>query len=173
MRALRVDLTGQKFGRLRVRSLIRRDRLGNAIWKCVCICGEFTSVRVSSLRSRHTKSCGCLRREGAAKQGNKAHLRITHGCSRRSGISPEYRSWTAMLQRCSNRSHQAWKYYGGLGVKVCKRWRKFENFLADMGPRPKGTSIHRRGDEGNYVPGNCRWATRKEHAADRRRKAEG
>lgn len=168
MRALRVNLTGQDFGRLRVLSIIRRDVGGNAIWKCVCICGEFTFVRVSSLKGGHTKSCGCLRRERAFEQGSQAHLRIKHGHARRSGWSREYRCWVHMIERCTNKNAENWKYYGGRGIKVCKQWLKFENFLADMGSRPAGTSIGRFRDKGDYKPGNCKWMTPKEHGANHR-----
>lgn len=74
----------------------------------------------------------------------------------------------SMLQRCENRNHEQHKDYGGRGIKVCRRWLKFENFYTDMGPRPEGRTLDRKDNDGNYEPGNCRWATWKQQAANRR-----
>jgi hypothetical protein len=74
--------------------------------------------------------------------------------------TPEYMAWKAMLHRCENAKHPQYEYYGGRGIKVCEQWHKFENFLADMGTRPSPKlSIDRVNNDGNYEPGNCRWAT--------------
>lgn len=88
----------------------------------------------------------------------------THGMTK----TPTYQSWQAMLKRCTNPNHIFYKYYGGIGIKVCERWRKFENFLADMGERPADRSLDRINNDGNYEPGNCRWATRKEQGRNTR-----
>jgi hypothetical protein len=83
--------------------------------------------------------------------------------------SPTYLSWANMIQRCTNPKQKAYKYYGGRGIKVCKRWRDFRHFLADMGVRPEGMSLDRWPNKnGNYKPGNCRWATQTEQIANRR-----
>jgi len=80
-----------------------------------------------------------------------------------------YDTWSNMLQRCLNQKHHKYSIYGARGITVCVRWRRFENFLSDMGERPSGTSIDRINNDGNYEPGNCRWATPKEQRANQRR----
>lgn len=82
--------------------------------------------------------------------------------------TPEYRSWAAMKSRCSNPNDHTWHDYGRVGIRVCDRWQKFENFFADMGPRPPGTSLDRIDNARGYDPGNCRWATNKQQSENRR-----
>lgn len=96
-----------------------------------------------------------------AGSNNPAH---THGHTT-GGFSSAYHSWASMMQRCTNPKRRSYKHYGGRGITVCLRWRTFENFLADMGDRPDGKTIDRWPDkDGNYEPGNCRWATNSEQA---------
>lgn len=82
--------------------------------------------------------------------------------------TPTYSSWADMVQRCTNPKRKRYADYGGRGIQVCDRWRKFENFLADMGPRPEGMELDRIENDGNYEPGNCRWSTPTTQSNNRR-----
>lgn len=94
-------------------------------------------------------------------------LASNHGHCVGGKSSPTYRSWTHMKNRCFSTKHHAYHRYGGRGITVCGMWLKFEPFLEDMGVRPKGMSIDRRDNDGNYEPGNCKWSTPAEQASNR------
>ena len=153
----RSDLVGRRYGRL-----IVIEYAGKRRWRCQCDCDTFKNIRGDNLRLGLTKSCGCLWQEVTSQFGQRT---TTHGYSH----TRVYKAWFGMLQRCENPNNAKYKDYGARGIKVCKRWHKFENFLADMGKRPKGMSIDRwPNNDGDYEPNNCRWATRSQQQFNRR-----
>lgn len=156
----KLDLTGTRFGRL-VALREAQKGAGNKAptrWECSCDCGAEVVASTSMLRSGHTKSCGCLQRDKVSNRNTR------HG----QAMSPTWRAWRAMVARCTVRTNAAFPNYGGRGITVCPRWREFENFLADMGERPPGTTIDRLDNDGGYEPGNCRWATREQQDGNKR-----
>lgn len=150
------NYSGHRFGRLTALERIGRQPNGVAVWRCKCECGAQKEVTQSNLVSGNVRSCGCL----------VVDTFTTHGMT----DSPEYRAWCHMKERCSNPRVHNYHRYGGRGIRVCDRWlNSFENFLADMGPRPSEMhSLEREDRDGNYEPGNCVWATKRAQALNRR-----
>lgn len=119
-----------------------------------CDCGVEKVISDKRVKSRDILSCGCL----------QLKMTIKHGMYK----SREHNSWGAMKQRCGNPNYTDYHNYGGRGISVCPEWKSFEQFYADMGPRPPGMSLDRIDNDGNYEPSNCKWSTRKEQRANMR-----
>jgi len=134
------------------------DRRGEKYWLCQCECGNTSEVYAFSLKYGSSTQCKSCAKKGKAP-------RLTHNMTH----SREYDSWQSMKTRCYNSNHKFYNYYGGRGIRVCRRWKNsFENFYADMGKRPLGRSLDRINTNGNYEPSNCKWATPKEQMRNRR-----
>lgn len=161
-----IDLTDQEFGRLTVTEKAGKNKHGRILWRCECSCGAVCVVDAASLRSGHTASCGCLHRELLVS------AKLTHGESKRKNkASVEYEAWCGMIKRCTNPSDKLYHHYGGRGIRVCDVWlNSFEDFLKDVGRKPSSQhSIDRYPDNnGDYEPGNVRWATQKEQMRNTR-----
>ncbi len=152
----RAAARGAVFSRLTVLSLI--DGPGRTRVSARCECGAERICRADHLLSGRSKSCGCLSREAVSARQS------THRLSK----SREYKIWGGMVQRCTNPKVPHFERHGGRGIRVCDRWREFENFLADMGTRPSPRhSIERTNNDGNYEPGNCVWATAAQQAMNK------
>lgn len=151
-------MEGQVFGRWTVIGPVTRaDRY--RYWLCRCQCGTERAVFERSLRRGLSRSCGCIVKEGWARPDKR-----THGMS----TTPTFESWRSMKSRCHRRTDRSFAEYGGRGITVCAAWLTFEGFLADMGERPKGTTLERIDVNGHYEPGNCVWATAKEQGRNKR-----
>jgi hypothetical protein len=151
-----------RFGRLVAQWPAGRGPSYKVHWLCLCDCGNLKVVAIVNLL-HSTRSCGCISKE---KPTN-----LKHGHSRKRGNTREYTSWLSMRSRCYYVGDKEYLRYGGVGITVCDRWKNsFPNFLSDMGPRPLGKTLDRFPDKnGNYEPGNCRWATPQEQSANMRK----
>jgi hypothetical protein len=156
------NITNKKFSRWTVESFSHVDNRKTAIWNCKCECGSERKVSGISLRGGVSKSCGCFQKETARAQEK------THGMSETS----IFKTWNSMIRRCNNPSDKAYSYYGGRGIRVCRKWQGkngFANFFSDMGEKPTSHhSIDRVNNDKGYSKKNCRWATKKQQSENRR-----
>jgi hypothetical protein len=151
-----INLVGRRFGRLVVTSL--QGKSGRYwYWNCQCDCGQTRAIPGAALRNENSKSCGCLRLETLNRPR-------THGGKSGGIMKRAYRAWRAAKNRCYYSGNAAYKHYGERGIIMCDRWKNdYAAFLEDMGePEDQTLELDRIDPNGNYEPGNCRWATRAE-----------
>lgn len=157
------DITGQHFNKLTALGPVGKSNAGQIMWLCLCECGNTTVVKSQDIRNGHTRSCGCLQIETVKR------VKRIHGMA---GTSL-YKIWNGIVKRCTNPNCIGYKYYGGRGISIADEWRHdFQAFhgyiicLSHYGE--KGYSIDRINNDGNYVPGNLRFATRHEQSHNSR-----
>lgn len=156
-----VDISGQRFGRLTVTRMANSDKQGIVRWDCLCDCGNTKRVRGSSLRTGATLSCGCYHKDELVRR------LTTHAASK----SREFLAWLGAKGRCYNQRNTKFEHYGGRGIKVASEWLdNFQAFLDHIGPCPslKHTLDRWPDKNGDYAPGNVRWATCEEQNNNRR-----
>ena len=154
------DETGKRYSRLLVIKLMPdRNKYKRAVFECLCDCGATIYCEGGNLRSGNSKSCGCYNIDSIINRNT------THGMSK----TREHHIWTGIIARCYNKKCKEYKYYGGRGIKMCKRWLNgFAFFFEDMGNCPENHSIDRKNNNSDYKPSNCRWTTQKEQCNNKR-----
>lgn len=153
------DLTGQRFGRLIAIEPTEKRSNGKIVYYCLCDCGKKCFVGSADLRKRHTRSCGCLKKDNMIEKNTKHGMYGT----------PAYISWTKMHQRCYNPKNHAFKDYSGRGITVSEKFNDFQTWYEHIGPCPgPGYSQDRIDNDGNYERGNIQWATQQEQRINSR-----
>lgn len=160
----KLDLAGHRCGRLVVLEITPRKVRSSYLWLCRCDCGKTVEVSGSKLRNGHTRSCGCLRVDQVTTQG---------GITTDPGTRVGWKLWHGVVRRCCNEDDRGYPNYGGRGIAIYSEWRespwRFVEWLDEnLGPRPKGYSLDRIDNDGNYEPGNLRWASRSTQQRNRR-----
>ena len=159
-----IDITGQRFGRLTVMRKAGHAADRSTLWECKCDCGNTTIARRGNIIYGRTLSCGCLGKERRAETNTKHNM----------SDMPLYYAWSTMRSRCANPKSHKYKMYGERGIKVCREWKNdFKAFYDHVSKLPhfgeEGRTLDRINDNGDYEPGNVRWATAKEQANNTRR----